>query len=105
MQKINYQTTSTAAGGSGGGSKQGSHANRYALQFYRETDRQLRDMREESRKSLVRRSAAELEVDGVFFDGYDFPRRPEWTYRMSKEQLNSNENRYFTVRGFEVMTR
>lgn len=46
---------------------------------------------------MVPRSAADLEVDGRFYDGYDFPTRPEWTYRMSKEQLNANENRSFTV--------
>lgn len=95
VQKINYQSADGSAAG-GGGSK----ANRYALQFYKETDRQLRAMREDSLKPLVYAKPTDLEVDSHFFDGYDFPKRPEWSYRMSKEQLNSQENRYFTVKQY-----
>lgn len=54
-------------------------------------------MREDSRKTLKYLSGSDLEVDHSYFDGCDFPIRPSWTYEMSKEQLERNENRYFTV--------
>lgn len=87
IQKINFQSRNTA-----------SNSNRYALQFYKETEKQLRKMREESRKPIRPATDKDLEFNDRFFDGYDFPRRPGWTYAMSKEQLDRNENRYFTVR-------
>ena len=86
IQKINYQSTGK------------SNSNRYALQFYKETDKQLKLMKEESYKSLEMVEEAEFEVDNKYFHGYDFPKRPEWSYKMSKELLERNENRYFTVR-------
>lgn len=88
IQKINFQA---------GQSSNNSNANRYALQFYKESDKQLSKMREEARKALQYLSGCDLEVDHSYFDGCDFPIRPSWTYAMSKEQLERNENRYFTV--------
>lgn len=67
------------------------------MQFYKETEKQLRKLREDSRKPIRPASVKDLEVDERYFDGYDFPKRPEWTYAMSKDQLDRNENRYFTV--------
>lgn len=54
-------------------------------------------MRDDSRKPLQKLTKYDLEVGSTFFDGYDFPKRPEWSYAMAKEQLDRNENRYFTV--------
>lgn len=84
IQKINYN-------GSGK-----SNSNRYALQFYRESDQQLKQMKDESRKAYTRVSLRELEIGNTFFSEYDFPKRPQWTYAMSKEQLDRNENKSFT---------
>lgn len=93
IQKINFQA---------GQSSNNSNANRYALQFYKESDKQLSKMREDSRKALNYLTGRDLEVDHSYFDGCDFPIRPSWTYEMSKEQLERNENRYFTV-GFDFI--
>lgn len=54
-------------------------------------------MRDDSRKPLRILTNTDLEVGSTFFDGYDFPKRPKWSYAMSKDQLDRNENRYFTV--------
>lgn len=75
-----------------------SKTNRYVLQFHRETAKELREMKEEARKGLVYRSEQEMELGDNYFQQYDFPTRPKWTYEMSKEQLDGNENRYFFVR-------
>ncbi|XP_055599356.1 guanine nucleotide-binding protein-like 1 [Uranotaenia lowii] len=72
-----------------------SKANRYVLQFHRETGKELREMKEEARKALVPCPPAETELGDGYFTGYDFPKRPKWTYEMSKEQLDANENLYF----------
>lgn len=77
-----------------------SKSNRYVLQFHKETNKQLKEMREEARKSLSYVSEAQLEISDEFFEGYDFPIRPKWTYEMSKEQVDANENRYFFVSPF-----
>uniref|UniRef100_A0A182MQP6 Guanine nucleotide-binding protein-like 1 n=1 Tax=Anopheles culicifacies TaxID=139723 RepID=A0A182MQP6_9DIPT len=72
-----------------------SKTNRYVLQFHRETPKELREMKEEARKGLVYRSEQEMELGDNYFQQYDFPTRPKWSYEMSKEQLDGNENRYF----------
>lgn len=78
-----------------------SKSNRYLLKFHKETNVQLKEMREEACKSLNYVSEAQLEVDDKFFDGYTIPTRPKWTYLMSKEQVDLNEKRYFFVSKFE----
>lgn len=70
-------------------------ANRYVLQFHRETGKELREMKEEARKALVPCSEEQQELGDNYFVEYDFPKRPKWSYEMSKEQLDANENRYF----------
>lgn len=72
-------------------------ANRYVLQFHRETGKELREMKEEARKALVPCSEEQQELGDNYFVEYDFPKRPKWSYEMSKEQLDANENRYFFV--------
>lgn len=54
-------------------------------------------MKEEARRSLEYKEPKELEISDDFFEGYDFPKRPKWTFEMSKEQIDSNENKYFFV--------
>lgn len=55
-------------------------------------------MKEEARKPIEFVLRSDLEVGTEYFDGCDFPIRPKWSYDMSKEQLDRNENRYFTVK-------
>lgn len=89
VQKMNYQSSY--------GKKRGV-ANRYALQFYKESDEQLQQMRQDAFKPLEFVDKINLEIGTDDFVGYNFPKRPEWTYAMSKEQLDRNENSFFTVR-------
>lgn len=73
------------------------NANRYALQFHRETVKELKAMKEAARKPIEFILRSDLEVGSEYFDGFDFPKRPKWSYDLSKEQLDRNENRFFTV--------
>lgn len=73
------------------------NANRYALQFHRETVKELKAMKEAARLPIEFILRSDLEVGSDYFDGYDFPIRPKWSFEMTKEQLDRNENRYFTV--------
>ncbi|CRK96461.1 CLUMA_CG009907, isoform A [Clunio marinus] len=72
-----------------------SKANRYVLQFHTESAKEIRELREKARQSLEYASDVQMEIDDSFFDGYDFPKRPEWNYQMSKAILMANEERYF----------
>uniref|UniRef100_U5ENI0 Guanine nucleotide-binding protein-like 1 n=1 Tax=Corethrella appendiculata TaxID=1370023 RepID=U5ENI0_9DIPT len=72
-----------------------SKSNRYVLQFHRETSKELKEMKAAASKSLQYVCDKDMEIGDNYFNGYDFPKRPEWTFQMSKEQLDANENRYF----------
>ncbi|KAJ6646673.1 Guanine nucleotide-binding protein-like 1, partial [Pseudolycoriella hygida] len=87
VQKINYQSSSS----DGRGTK-----NRYALQFYKEADERLQEMRRDALKPLKFVDKKSLEIGTNDFTGHKFPKRPEWSYAMSKEQLDRNENSFFT---------
>ncbi|PVU97432.1 hypothetical protein BB561_000536 [Smittium simulii] len=41
-------------------------------------------------------TSLEVQDDSVFLKGFDIPIRPEWDYKMTKEQLEAQELRYFT---------
>ncbi|XP_030766016.1 guanine nucleotide-binding protein-like 1 [Sitophilus oryzae] len=88
IQKLNYQPTKSGR----------SKPNRYALQFFRETNEEVKEKKEQARHSLVKVDEKELEIDGdLFFENkLDFPKRPPWNFDLSKEQLDAQENRYFT---------
>jgi len=87
VQRVNYQPIKDGK----------SNPNRYVLQFYKETEKQLKEMKEDARKPLVYVPEKELEVSDQYFVDYDFPKRPKWTYEMSKSQLERNEHTYFRV--------
>lgn len=91
VQQINFQPNSR------------SKNNRYALQFHKETPKELRQLQEEARTTIETLSEGALEVSDEYFEGYSFPIRPKWTYEMSKEQVDGNENRYFFVSKFFVV--
>ncbi|XP_044758099.1 guanine nucleotide-binding protein-like 1 [Coccinella septempunctata] len=74
-----------------------SKTNKYALMFRRETENELRLRKEIARQSLVPVTEKELEIDArdYFPEEFDFPKRPEWSYELTKEELESNERKYF----------
>lgn len=61
-------------------------------------------MKKDSLRALEYHDDKELEID--IEDYYkpgsplDMPLRPKWSYDMSKQQLEANENKYFEVRSF-----
>lgn len=77
---------------------------RYVLQFHRETESELRERKEQARHSLQKVSEQGLEVnsDDYFPEELNFPKRPKWNYQLSKEVLEQNEQRYFTVSSMQT---
>lgn len=73
------------------------NANRYALSFHRETVKEMKAQKDAAKKPIQFSLRSELEIGDEYFQGYDFPIRPPWTYDISKETIDRNENRYFTV--------
>lgn len=90
VHKINYQPSR------GGSSK----PNRYALQFFKESNEEIMMRKELACQSLEHKGEIDLEIDGKdYFDkALDFPKRPPWNFELSKEKLEAQEQRYFTVR-------
>lgn len=74
------------------------NANRYALSFHRETVKEMKAQKDAAKKPIQFILRSDLETGDEYFQGYDFPIRPKWSYDMSKEQIDRNENRYFTVK-------
>lgn len=85
IQKINFQPSVSRR-----------NANRYALSFHRETVKEMKAQKDAARKPIQFILRSDLETGDEYFQGYDFPIRPPWAYEMSKEQVDRNENRYFT---------
>lgn len=69
---------------------------KYALSFHSETAKEIKAQKEAAKEPIQFLSPNDLETGDEYFGGYDFPIRPPWTHGMSKEKMNSNENRYFT---------
>ncbi|XP_077289886.1 nucleostemin 4 isoform X2 [Arctopsyche grandis] len=72
--------------------------NRYALKLNRETDAEVEEKKELAKKQIIRLDETCLEItsDKYFPAGLTFPRRPPWNFDMSRLELDSRENRYFT---------
>lgn len=80
-----------------------SSRNRYALQFFQESNEKLRKRKERAFKSIEPASLRDQEVsDNYFPPGIDMPKRPPWDFNMTKEQLEMREQRYFTVRSCDL---
>ncbi|KAK5642348.1 hypothetical protein RI129_008515 [Pyrocoelia pectoralis] len=79
-------------------SKVSSKPNRYALQFYRETNAEINERKELACQSLNKAKKEDLEIDydSCFVPELDFPKRPSWNFMESLEKLNMKENQYFT---------
>ncbi|XP_072396262.1 guanine nucleotide-binding protein-like 1 [Diabrotica undecimpunctata] len=88
VEKINFQSTRDV----------GSRPNRYALQFFKESQQEVLRQKEIARHSLELKEEKDLEIDGSeYFDkALDFPKRPPWEYGLEKNQLEVQEHRYFT---------
>lgn len=73
--------------------------NRYALKFFLETDDELNKKKEEAKKEVefVPENYLEISEDDYFDKNIDFPKRPEWSYDLTRDELNIRENRYFAV--------
>lgn len=92
IQKINFQPSVSRR-----------NANRYALSFHRETVKELKAQRDAARKPIEFTLRSNLETGDEYFQGFDFPVRPKWSFDMSKEQVDRNENRYFTVKSIRSL--
>lgn len=88
IQKINFQAQRNARAG----------VNRYALQFHRETDEEVKKRKELACESLCPVNEKDFEViaEDYYVTDLDFPKRPKWSYDLSKEALEARENKYFT---------
>lgn len=87
VQKLNSQPSSRVA--------RNRNVNRYNLQFYEESKKEIELMKQEANLPLHEVPKTDLEMTFKFFHGYDFPVRPPWNYDMSRDELNRNENKYF----------
>lgn len=72
--------------------------NKYALQFFKESQTELRRRKEEARNVINPVPLSQQEVsDNYFPPQLSIPKRPSWTYGMSKDQLEIREQKYFNV--------
>jgi len=74
--------------------------NRYRLHFERDSREEVERRKRAAREQVLQPGGAELlelDIREVYQPGsvLDFPRRPPWSYEMSKEQLMSQEERSF----------
>lgn len=84
VRKINFQAT-----------RGRGQTNRYAFHFYQDSEKKLQEMKLDGRRAVDKLPRTGLEIDDRYFVGCDFPKRPEWTFEMSKEKLDYNENKSF----------
>lgn len=89
IQKINFQPTKDGR----------SRPNRYALQFFKESNEEIAIRKQQAMQSLELKQEKDLEINGdeFFENALDFPKRPPWDFSLSKEILEAQEQRYFTV--------
>nr|KAF6461952.1 putative G protein nucleolar 1 (putative) [Molossus molossus] len=78
----------------------GFDPNRYRLHFERDSREEVEKRKRAAREQVlqpVSTEMLELDIQEVYQPGsvLDFPRRPPWSYEMSKEQLMSQEERSF----------
>ncbi|XP_036997213.2 guanine nucleotide-binding protein-like 1 isoform X2 [Artibeus jamaicensis] len=78
----------------------GYDPNRYRLHFERDSREEVERRKRAAREQVLQPVSAEvleLDIHEVYQPGsvLDFPRRPPWSYEMSKEQLMSQEERSF----------
>ncbi|XP_073825287.1 nucleostemin 4 [Musca autumnalis] len=79
----------------GSGGVGNRNTNRYNLCFYQESKKEMERLKVEGLKPYAPATPKQREIDASFYEGYDFPVRPEWNYDMEKATLDRNENKYF----------
>lgn len=69
----------------------GLNVNRYNLKFHVETKEEIELRKEQARKAVAPGSETELELgtDYCFVPGLEFPKRPEWDYSLTQQELVS----------------
>lgn len=81
---------------------------RYRLHFQRESRDEI-----ERRKRLAQlpiekkpEESLEIPIEQIYRPGsaLDMPIRPPWTYGITKEQLDQQEQTYFKVKGFIILS-
>ncbi|KAI9274751.1 hypothetical protein BDA99DRAFT_498487 [Phascolomyces articulosus] len=79
-----------------GGSGSGSGSRKLVSMFEKLSSQEIERARLRSMKPFERlpQTALEIGVDS-FSESIDFPKRPAWSYGMSKEQVEARENEYF----------
>lgn len=75
---------------------------RYRLHFQREPREEIDRRKKLAQLPIEKRSEESLEIpiEQIYRPGsaLDAPTRPAWTYQMTKEQLDQQEQTYFNVR-------
>lgn len=96
LRLINQQPTTSQHG------NDRYNPNRFNLHFLRDSPEELKQLKRNASKPLAYKREEELEMD--IEDVYkpssplDMPIRPNWSYEMTKEQLEEHERKYFSVR-------
>lgn len=69
------------------------------MQFYKESNEEIARKKELAQNSLEPKEEKDLEISGddFFEKSLNFPKRPPWDFSLSKEKLEAQEQRYFTV--------
>lgn len=74
-------------------------SNRYRLHFFKETKEELEKKKQLAYLPVHRLNEETLEIDihHIFFPGseLDIPKRPKWSFSMSKQEIDAQENKYF----------
>ncbi|XP_047368534.1 guanine nucleotide-binding protein-like 1 [Vespa velutina] len=75
-----------------------NYRNKYVLQFFQESQEELRKRKMEARNTINMIPLKQQEIsDNYFPSELDIPKRPFWAYDMSKDQLEIKEQKYFNV--------
>lgn len=68
------------------------------MQFFQESKEELMKRKELARSTIQALSIKDQEVSNDYFPPeVDMPKRPQWNFNMTKEQLELREQKYFTV--------
>nr|XP_030053227.1 guanine nucleotide-binding protein-like 1 isoform X2 [Microcaecilia unicolor] len=82
--------------------ERGYDANRYRLHFEKESREEIERRKKVAREKvleLVPETELEVDIDNIYKPGsvLDFPKRPPWSYQISKEQLLAQEEKSFQI--------
>ncbi|PIK38905.1 putative guanine nucleotide-binding protein-like 1 isoform X1 [Apostichopus japonicus] len=81
--------------------KKGYDPNRFRLQFEKETETDINRRKRQAMKPYhpMPESALEVDLADIYRPGsvLDMPKRPAWTYKMSREKVESQESKMFAA--------